>query len=114
MKRQSFAAGDVIFLEGDASDAAYLVISGVVEIVTGFGLPHAKTIASLGKGEYLGEMGAIDNCPRVATAVAKVDVDCVVIGPDEFMETLVKEPMAAIDLLKVLFERLRRADRKLR
>ena len=114
MKRRTFADGDVIFREGEASDAAYLVISGIVEIVTGFGSPHPKRIAVLGKGEYFGEMGAIDNCPRSATAVAKGDVDCASVGQEEFMETLLKQPTEAIELLKVLFERLRRADRRMR
>jgi CRP-like cAMP-binding protein len=113
MRRLTFVDGDVIFHEGDASDAAYLVVSGIVEIVTGSGSPNAKTISVLGKGEYFGEMGAIDNCPRSATAVAKGTVDCVSVGPEEFMETLVKEPKEAIDLLKVLFERLRRANRRM-
>jgi CRP/FNR family transcriptional regulator, cyclic AMP receptor protein len=112
MKRKTFADGDVIFREGEPSDAAYLVVSGIVDVVIGFGSPDAKTIAVLGKGEYFGEMGAIDNCPRSATAVAKGDVDCVAVTSDEFMETLVKEPKEAIELLKVLFERLRRADRR--
>jgi putative ABC transport system ATP-binding protein len=114
MRRLTFADGDVIFREGDASDAAYLVVSGVVEIVIGFGSPDAKTMSVLRKGEYFGEMGAIDDCPRSATAVAKGSVDCVCVSPEEFMQTLVTEPKEAIDLLKVLFERLRRADRRIR
>ena len=113
MTRRSFADGDVIFREGEASDAAYVVVSGSVEIVTGFDSPHRKTIALLGKGEYFGEMGAIDNCPRSATAVAKGDVDCASVGQEEFMETLLKQPTEAIELLKVLFERLRQADRRM-
>ena len=112
MKRSSFADGDVIFREGEASDAAYLVVSGVVAIVTGFGSPQQKTIGTLGKGQYFGEMGAIDNAPRSATAVAKGDVDCVSVGQEEFMETLLKQPSEAIALLKILFERLRRATRR--
>ena len=112
-KRVSFADGDVIFREGDASDAAYLVVSGAVFIVNGFGSSKQKTIAVLRKGEYFGEMGAIDNCPRSATAVANGPVDCVSITPDEFMQTLVDTPQEAIHLLKVLFERLRRAERQI-
>ena len=113
MRRRTFADGDVIFHEGDASDAAYLVVSGIVEIVAGFGSPHAKTMSVLRKGEYFGEMGVIDNCPRSATAVAKGNVDCASVGPEEFMETLLKQPTEAIELLKVLFERLRRANRRM-
>src|SRR6476659_4446238 len=104
VKRSSFADGDVIFREGQPSDAAYLVVSGFVEIVTGFGAPNQKTIGMLGKGQYFGEMGAIDNSPRSATAVAKGEVDCVSVGPEEFMESLVEQPTEAIALLKILFE----------
>ena len=113
MRRMSFADGDVIFREGEPSDAAYLLVSGIVKVVTSFGTAAEKTIAVVSKGEYFGEMGAIDNCPRSATAVAKGAVDCAVVSPSEFMETLVKEPTEAIDLLKTLFERLRRADRRI-
>jgi CRP-like cAMP-binding protein len=112
VRRQTFADGAVIFREDEASDAAYLLVSGVVKIVKDFSTAHEKTIALVGKGEYFGEMGAIDSCPRSATAVAKGEVDCVAVTPDEFMEMLVKEPKEAIELLKVLFERLRRADRR--
>jgi CRP-like cAMP-binding protein len=104
----------VIFREGEPSDAAYLVVAGIVEVVLSYGSQAQKTIAVVGKGEYFGEMGAIDNAPRSATAVARGDVDCVSVGSEEFMETLVTQPKEAIDLLKVLFERLRRADRRLR
>ena len=112
MTRRSFVSGDVIFREGEPSDAAYLVVSGIVEIVLGYESAHRKTIAVAGKGEYFGEMGAIDNCPRSATAVAMGDVVCVAVRPEEFMETLMKQPSEAIELLKILFERLRRADRR--
>jgi CRP/FNR family cyclic AMP-dependent transcriptional regulator len=114
VRRQTFADGAVIFREGEVSDAAYLLISGVVKIVRDFDTPQEKTIALVGRGEYFGEMGAIDSSPRSATAVAKGEVDCATVSPEEFMETLVKQPTEAIELLKVLFERLRRADRRIR
>jgi CRP-like cAMP-binding protein len=113
MNRQTFAAGEVIFREGEPSDAAYLVVSGIVEIVTGHRTPRAKTVAVLGKGEYFGEMGAIDDHPRSATAVARRDVECVSVGQQEFLDTLLSRPQEALDLLKILFERLRSANRKL-
>jgi CRP/FNR family cyclic AMP-dependent transcriptional regulator len=114
VRRLTFADGAVIFREGEASDAAYLLVTGVVKVVRDFGTAEEKTIAFVGKGEYFGEMGAIDSYPRSATAVAKGEVDCAAVSPEEFMDTLVKQPAEAIELLKVLFERLRRADRRIR
>jgi CRP/FNR family transcriptional regulator, cyclic AMP receptor protein len=111
--RHSFGDGDVIFAEGEVSNSAYLLVSGSVSIITGHRSQRQKTIAVLGKGEYFGEMGAIDNCPRSATAVAHGPVECVSVTPDEFMRTLLEKPQEAIHLLKVLFERLRQADRRI-
>jgi CRP-like cAMP-binding protein len=113
MKRRTYCAGDVIFSEGAPSDAAYLVVSGTVEILAGFGSPQPRSIAVLGKGKYFGEMGAIDNHPRSATAVARGDVECMSVNREEFMDLLLSRPQEAIDLLKILFERLREANRKM-
>lgn len=106
----SYADGDVIFREGEPSDAAYLVVSGAVSIIAGYHSLQQRTIVVLGKGDYFGEMGAIDSSARSATAVAKGAVECVSVTPDEFMQTLLEKPQEAIHLLKVLFERLRRAE----
>jgi len=113
MKWQSYEPGQVIFEEGEPSDAAYLIISGNVQIVKGQGTGKQKTIAVVGAGEYVGEMGAIDDQPRSASAVAESTVVCMPVTPDEFMDMLLKYPEEAIDLLKILFERLRTASNKL-
>jgi CRP-like cAMP-binding protein len=44
--------------------------------------------------------------------VARRDVECVSVGQQEFLDTLLSRPQEAIDLMKVLFERLRSANRK--
>lgn len=113
LKWQTYRSGDVIFQEGERSNAAYLIISGEVEIVKGLGSDSAKTIAVVRAGEYVGEMGAIDDQPRSASAVARGSVVSMPVTPDEFMDMLLKHPEEAIDLLKILFERLRVATSKL-
>ena len=113
MEWQSYKSDDVIFQEGAQSDAAYLIISGNVRIVKGYDTSNAKEIAVVGAGEYVGEMGAIDNLPRSASAVAQGTVVCTPVTPAEFMDMLRKNPDEAIDLLRILFERLREANRRL-
>lgn len=58
-------------------------------------------------------MGAIDDKARSATALAKGPVTCMSVSRDEFMDMLLNRPQESIDLLKVLFERLRSANEKL-
>ncbi len=113
MKRHNFKGGDVIFREGERSNAAYLITSGQVEIVRVRDGGKSETIAVLNQGEYFGEMGAIDDKPRSATAIAKGPMACMSVGQEEFRDMLLNRPQESIDLLKVLFERLRKANEKL-
>lgn len=113
MQRHSFKSGEIIFHEDDPSDAAFLIIEGQVEILHQRKSGDKTTVAILERGEYFGEMGVIDDKPRSATAKAKTDVACMSVGKEEFMDMLLHRPQESIELLKVLFERLRRANEKL-
>ena len=88
MSWRTYRSGDVIFREGEPSDAAYLIISGEVRIVKGLESDTSKTIATVRAGEYVGEMGAIDDQPRSASAVAEGSVVCMPVTPDAFMDML--------------------------
>ena len=67
-----YAAGDVIFHEGDNGKAVYVVLEGAVRIFKG---SHSgdKTLALLGPGTHFGELAIINQCSRFATAVAEKD-----------------------------------------
>ena len=113
MKRHDFMDGEIIFRKDDKSDAAYLITQGQVEILQMRSDGVSEALAVLNRGEYFGEMGAIDDKPRSATAKAKGPVACMSVGRDEFMDMLHNRPQEAIDICKVLFERLRNANEEL-
>jgi CRP-like cAMP-binding protein len=113
MNLRNYKSGEVIFREGEQSDAAYLVVSGKVRIVKGLDTAGAKDIAVVGAGQYVGEMGAVDEVPRSASAVAEKAVACLPVTPEAFLYMLRRNPEEAIDLLKILFERLREANKRL-
>ncbi|MCP5368398.1 MAG: cyclic nucleotide-binding domain-containing protein [Hyphomicrobiales bacterium] len=87
MQEQSFAAGAVLFREGDAGDSAFLVRHGAVEIsrdVDG----QVVVLGEIGPGGLFGEMALISAAPRMATATARADTSCVVVPPDVFAAEL--------------------------
>src|SRR6185503_356150 len=71
-QRVTYEAGAVIFTEGDAADAMYVVERGTVEIARRDANPHDgdTSIARLGTGKEFGEMAFFDHGPRSATARA--------------------------------------------
>lgn len=64
--------GDLLFREGDTSDAMYVIKKGRIAITKNKGSGEVE-LAELGPGEMLGEMAFFDNKPRSAGARAKQD-----------------------------------------
>ena len=67
MKEVRFDPGEVILQEGDPSATAFQLLSGQVEVY-GRRKTQSVVLGQLRAGDYLGEMGLIDEQPRSASA----------------------------------------------
>ena len=105
----AFRKGDVLFRQGDASDRVLRIVSGEIEIVRDVGampflLGHAR------EGEWLGEMGVIENRPRSATARATGDGAVESMTAAQFLDRVSREPALAHELILRLSLRLKRIE----
>ena len=100
---RSYKEGETIFKAGDPGDCMYAVVDGRVEIQL-----HGETIDHIGPGEVFGELGLIDAQPRSATAVAETDCRVAVIGEKRFLRLVEQVPRFALQMMRVITERLRR------
>ena len=101
--RISFAAGDVIFREGDAGDVMYAVVGGEVDILVGQDL-----IETAGPGAVVGEMVLIEPGPRSATVRARTDCELVPVGNKQFLYLVQEHPTFALVMMRIMVDRLRR------
>lgn len=100
---RAFKAGEVIFSEGDAGDSMFAVLEGEVEIRTG-----ERVLETVGQGSVFGELALIDEAPRSATAVVTRDCRVVAVGERRFTALVQQTPYFALEIMKVLADRLRR------
>jgi CRP-like cAMP-binding protein len=100
-----FAAGDVIFAEGDKGDVMYVVRTGEVAIERG-----GRVMETLGGGGVFGEMALIDGSPRSATVRAKTECEVAPINEKTFLFLVHETPFFAIAVMRTLADRLRRMD----
>jgi len=84
----SYTKNEVIFEEGDAGLAAFLIVKGTVEIRKGMTTSNPQTLAKLQKNDIFGEMALFDDRPRMAEAIARTEVEVVAIKHDEFNRRL--------------------------
>lgn len=103
---KDYPAGSVIFEEGKTGKSAFIVQSGIIEI-TKIGSLGEVVIGYVGAGEIFGEMAPIDNEPRMASATALKDTQCIVITEEEFQSKLKDADPFLNDLLYVLVRALR-------
>jgi len=102
---KDFPRGTVLFKEGDTGAEMYLTNSGEV-ILSRKTKQGVVVLATLGFGEFFGEMSVITNEPRTITAEALTDCRLNVISKD-ILETLVTgNPLVALSILKKLMFRL--------
>ena len=63
--RVEVAAGDVFIREGDPGDLFYVIETGTVEVTAG-----GRFLATLGPGDFVGEIALLRDVPRTATVAA--------------------------------------------
>lgn len=112
---RSFAAGQVIFREGDAGDGLYIVISGGVRISkqspTG-----EEALAILEPHAFFGEMALIDYAPRAADAIVNEASELFFIPLKELRSLIETHHQIALKVLyalcEVLAQRLRETNER--
>lgn len=110
LDRRVYRPGQTLFHEGDQAWAAFLIESGSVEILRNTVDGDEVTLATVGAGDLIGEMGLIDNEPRSASARAKTLTVVQVISEQNFARLLAGAEPGLVALLKVLLRRLRSAN----
>ncbi len=73
---------------------------------------NGRKVATLGPGDYFGELALLDRGPRNATVKADGDMEILVLGQREFSGVLDEVPTIAHKLLSSMATRLREADAK--
>src|SRR5262249_43299208 len=87
-----FAAGEVLFREGDVGEALFVLRAGRVEVEAGGGAFGPVRLAELGAGDCLGELALLTGEPRNATARALTPIDAWRLGKDRFEGLVVEHP----------------------
>jgi CRP/FNR family cyclic AMP-dependent transcriptional regulator len=103
---REFSDGDLIFLEGDESREMYVVVSGEVTVSKKSGRGDVQ-LATLKKGDFVGEMSLLESLPRSATAKAIGKTKLLVIQPGGFLLKIRRDPTFAFEMLQTLSRRIR-------
>jgi len=98
-------AGQPLFNQGDHGSTMYVLLRGQAEVVIGNHL-----LEVLEPGNIVGEMSIVAPGPRSATVRASEHCEFVIIDEQRFNDLVRQAPGFALKVMRILTERLRRAD----
>ncbi len=104
-KERNYDAGDAIATEGQGAAGFFVIGEGTAKVTV-----QGKDRATLGPGDYFGEIALIDEGARTATVTAETAMTTYAMTFWEFRPIVETDARIAWKLVQALAHRLREAD----
>jgi CRP-like cAMP-binding protein len=99
-QERRYAEGSGVVTEGAAGVEFFVVLDGTADIEAG-----GATVGSLGRGDFFGEVAALDQGPRTASVRATSALRCLALPNGALPGFLVDHPRVAVNMLYVTVRR---------
>ncbi len=114
IKMKRYVKDTVLFMEGDRAEDLYIIKSGKITIYTIFDNGVVKDLVTLQNGDILGEIGLIPDISRTFSAKVSSDkAELYIITRRDFLYMLRKYPSLNLNLLKIICNRIEKANNRL-
>jgi CRP-like cAMP-binding protein/ATP/ADP translocase len=108
-----YMANETIVKEGDLGGELYLLIDGKVRIYKDYGTLRERSLSTVTAVSYFGEMAALDDRPRSATAVASARSRMLCLDGENLKDLIRQMPEISFEIMRVLTARVRDAESRL-
>lgn len=96
--------GEILFTEDELATSAYIVHSGHLELSV-----RGNELTTITENEIVGEMALVDDKTRFAMAIAgSTGAKLFSLDKNDFLKLIVENPDFAIEVMKVMADRLRK------
>lgn len=105
-----YRRGERIIEQGSESREVLFITEGAVSIMGPSASGREVAFATLGQGNHIGELAAIDGEPRSASAIAQCDTTIAIMPSDRFLRLLQDDGRITLKLLRSLSYMIRSGD----
>lgn len=105
LQRVQASAGEVIARQGAPADKFLVVLSGEIAVTRGED-GEDEPVATLGPGDFFGEVAVLRDTPRSATLTATADCELLAMERDAFRSVVAQSLGTVADFDRILRERL--------
>jgi sulfate permease, SulP family len=118
MKEMSFAPGQRVFSQGESGDEMFIVRRGAVRILLSLDGGKQHHLATIGRGDFFGELSFLESGSHSADAEAKVPTDLYVLSRSQFNAHMQPDAPGSTQIFSrlalVIADKLRQTDVELR
>lgn len=114
LKARVLPRGELLFRQGDAGDAMYLIEAGRARVYIVDEGGEEVTLAELARGDFFGEMALVDGKARTANVRATEDTRVAALAREDFLAFVRRNSDVALAMIGAISDRLRRTDDLLR
>lgn len=107
-----FLPGEILVVEGEHGNTAYVIEEGEVEVVLSRN-DQVIPISKITKGHLIGEVAMITDEPRTASLLAMSPTACIAFDREDFMRLMYAEPHRSLDVFKIFSKRLSESNQRL-
>lgn len=112
-ERVTYEAGQELVRQGDAADAAYVILDGSTQVIVDS--PRGPlVVAELKQNDLIGEIAILCDMPRTATVKAVTRVTTLKITKDLFFQMVIDFPAMGVEVMRELAHRLEKTTADLR
>jgi CRP/FNR family transcriptional regulator, cyclic AMP receptor protein len=109
---RSFPRGVRVFHEGDRSDACYIVREGDLRVTREHSDGRAIALATLGPGDFFGELAMIDGGTRSASVETLSDAELLALPGSDVRRVIAEHGDIAAKLIVAMARRLRETNER--
>ncbi len=102
---EAYSTGEIPIRQNEQGDSFYIIKNGRVDVVVEKASGETAVVATLGPGNFFGEMSLLTGAARTASIHVKEDAEFIVIDKVSFRSTLAGNPSIAESLSQILSER---------
>jgi len=102
-----YSSGGMLMRKGDVGDSLFLILEGMVKIVSEKKPGEELILNRCGPGEAIGEMSLLDSGPRSASVIATAQTRALELKQADFLDLLHQRPELALAVIRSTSSRLR-------
>ncbi|HVW74721.1 MAG TPA: FAD-dependent oxidoreductase [Rhizomicrobium sp.] len=100
-----FPDGTFIMKAGEVAAGLAFILKGAIDVRQGGAVSRGEPIVTHGPGQFLGELAQLSGRPALVDAIAKGDVEAIVLPPRRLRDVLVQEAVLGERIMRALILR---------